>query len=61
MDQDPSQRRAAAIATICYLAATGCFFAIAANADEGTTGYMIAAGLFGLAAVQSFLRWRATS
>lgn len=59
MDQDPSQNRAAAIATTGYLAVTGCFFAIAANVDDGAVGYAIAGGLFGLAAVQSFLRWRA--
>ena len=59
MDQDQSQQRAAAIATIGYLAVAGCFFAIASRVDGGAAGYAIAGGLFGLAAVQSFLRWRA--
>ena len=59
MDQDQSQQRAASIATVAYLSATGCFFAIASLADDGAVGYAIAGGLFGLAAVQSFMRWRA--
>mgnify|MGYP003624779789 FL=1 len=59
MNQDPSQQKAAAIATIAYLAAAGCFFAIASRVDGGAVGYAIAGGLFGLAAVASFLRWRA--
>lgn len=60
MDQDPSQNRAAAIATIGYLAVTGCFFAIASKTDDGPVGYMIAGVLFAFAAVASFRRWRAT-
>ena len=59
MNPDPSHRPAAAIATIAYLAAAGCFFAIASRVDGGAVGYAIAGGLFGLAAVASFLRWRA--
>ncbi|MFT4514596.1 MAG: hypothetical protein ACI89X_004801 [Planctomycetota bacterium] len=59
MHQDPQQYRAAAIAMVAYLAAAGCFFAIASLADHGEVGYAIAGGLFGLAAVQSFMRWRA--
>lgn len=58
MHQDPSQPRAASIATVAYLAAAGCFFAIASLADDEAVGYAIAGGLFGLAAVQSFMRWR---
>jgi len=60
MEQDPSQNRAAAIATIGYLAVTGCFFAIASKADDGAVGYMIAGILFGAAAIASFMRWRAS-
>ena len=59
MNQDPSQQRAAAIATVGYLAAAGCFFAIASRVDSGAVGYAIAGGLLALAAVSSFTRWRA--
>ena len=55
MEQDPSQQRAAAIATIAYLAAAGCFFTIAAQVTNGAAGYAVAGGLFALAGAQQFL------
>lgn len=58
MTTDPSHQRAAAIATIGYLAAAGCFFALAARVDDGAVGYAVAGGLFALAAIASFVRWR---
>ena len=60
MEQDPSQQRAAAIATIAYLAAAGCFFTIAAQDTNGAAGYAVAGGLFALAGAVSLMRWLRT-
>ena len=60
MQQQSSQKKAAAIAAIAYLAAAGCFFALAARVANGSAGYAVAGGLFALAGMLNLIRWQRT-
>lgn len=61
MPSDPTQERAARIATGCNFAAACCFFAIAARVTSGGAGYIIAGALFLAATVVNFRKWRRAS
>ncbi len=54
-------KRAAMIAAGAYFGVAGCFLAIAARAEDGTNGYVVAGTLFAAAAIHSFLKTRRTT
>lgn len=61
MSADPTQERAARIATGCNFAASCCFFALACKVSNGAAGYLIAGVLFLAATVVNFVKWRRAS